>query len=1003
MKNNTQYTLRIVRGIIAFTILLVTDLTHVRAQSFSLSGHIVDEKKKPIEFANVLIRETGLWATTDNKGAFTIKKVTEGHAVLSVQCLGYAPSDISVEITKDIPNLIITLKEENLKLDEVQVVARRSDHSSTRAYTIDRQVLDNQQIINIANITSLLPGGKVANPSLVSDPRVALHAGSSEAGNAAFGTAVDVDGFRLSNNAAAGETTSASTRMLPAANVESVEIVTGIPSVEYSDLSNGIVKIKTRRGVQPFVIEGSVNQHTRQVAVNKGFAIGRNGGVLNASLEHARSFADAASPHTAYQRNVLSLNYMNTWMKHTAPLTLNVGLRGNVGGYNAQADPDNNLDDYDKTRDNAFSANASLNWQPHSRWITQLQLSAGLSVSDRRSTGYHLTHSASTQAYIHATAQGYHISEDYDTRPDADIILSPTGYWYLKSFSDSKPFSATAKLRYEWVRNGRWLTNTLMAGAEYSYDHNGGKGVYYDDMRYAPTWRPYEYRDLPGMSNVGLFAENRTILHTGRHASLYVNAGLREDITLVPGSDYGTVSSLSPRFNLKYSFIEHGHGFVTGLSLYAGWGKSVKLPSFQVLYPRPAYSDRLVFSSTSDAANRSYTAYYTFPTAAVYNKDLKWQHARQWDMGVQLDTRIFSLSLSAFYTRTLDPYMATTVFTPYSYNYTSQTALQQAMRADNIPVANRVYSINSQGIVTVSDRTEAMPAVALATEQRNTYVANTKYVNGSPLSRWGIDWIVDFRQIQALRTQIRLDGNYYHYKSLNATTFADVLLGISSRMTDGRPYQYIGYYVSGNATSTGYDATASVSNGAISKQANLNVTFTTHIPRIRLIMALRVETSLYTWRRAMSRYSNGASRGYALANSADVTGQPYDGKSTDQTVIVYPESYSTWENPDERIPYLERLLWAKDHDANLYNDLSQLAVRSNYSYTLNPNRVSAYYSANFSVTKEIGDHISISFYANNFFNNMSKVCSTQTGLYTALFGSSYLPDFYYGLSLRLKL
>ena len=78
-------------------------------------------------------------------------------------------------------------------------------------------------------------------------------------------------------------------------------------------------------------------------------------------------------------------------------------------------------------------------------------------------------------------------------------------------------------------------------------------------------------------------------------------------------------------------------------------------------------------------------------------------------------------------------------------------------------------------------------------------------------------------------------------------------------------------------------------------------------------------------------------------------------------------------------------------------------MRSNYNYTLNPNRISAYYSANFSVTKEIGEHISISFYANNFFNNMSKVHSSQTDLDTALFGSGYLPSFYYGLSLRLKL
>lgn len=984
-------------------IFLLVNIANSFAQGCCVGGRVVDAKKKPVAMASILVQENGLWAVSDDKGNFKINNVPTGTMTLTVRCLGYVTTNIGLDVTKSVNNLSITLKEDNLELNEVQVVARRADRSPTTAYTIDRQTLDNQQIINIANITSLLPGGKVTNPSLMSDPRVALHAGSSEAGNAAFGTAIEVDGVRLSNNAATRETTSASTRLLSASNVESVEIVTGIPSVEYGDLSNGIVKVNTRHGVQPFTVESSINQHTRQIAVNKGFALGHNLGVLNASLEHARSFSDAASPHTAYQRNALSLNYIRTWMKNSSTLILNLGLRGNVGGYNAKSDPDNDLDDYDKMRDNAFSANASLRWMPNRKWITQLSLTGSITTNDRLATSYHLTNSASTQSYIHAATQGYHISEDYDTNPQADIILGPTGYWYLKGYSDSKPLSASTKLRYECMRSGRQLTSTFVAGAEYSYDHNNGKGICYDDLRYAPTWRPYRYRDLPGMNNVGLFAEERLVARTGHHASLHLTAGLREDITFISGSDYGTVASLSPRFNVKYNFLERCSGFVSGLSVYAGWGKSVKLPSFQVLYPRPAYSDQLAFASTSDADNRSYMAYYTYPTSAVYNKDLKWQSAKQWDLGIELRTRILNISLSSFYTRTLDPYMATTMFTPYSYNYTSPTALQQAMRTAGIAAADRLYAIDQNGTVTVSDRTGAHPSVQLASEQRNTYVANTKYVNGSPLTRWGIDWIIDFRQIRALRTQIRIDGNYYHYKSLNATEFADIPLGASSRMTDGRPYQYVGYYVGGNATSTSYDASASVTNGAISKQANLNTTFTTHIPRIRLIMALRIETSLYQWRRAMSRFSDGSSRGYVLANSSDVIGKPYDGKATDETVIVYPETYSTWEKPDERINYLEKLLWAKDNDATLYNDLTQLAVRSNYSYTLNPNRISAYYSANFSVTKEIGEHVSISFYANNFFNNMRKVHSSQNDLDTALFGSGYLPSFYYGLSLRLKL
>lgn len=98
-----------------------------------------------------------------------------------------------------------------------------------------------------------------------------------------------------------------------------------------------------------------------------------------------------------------------------------------------------------------------------------------------------------------------------------------------------------------------------------------------------------------------------------------------------------------------------------------------------------------------------------------------------------------------------------------------------------------------------------------------------------------------------------------------------------------------------------------------------------------------------------------------------------------------------------------KFLWAKDNDPTLYNDLTKLIVRSNYPYTMNPNRISSYYSANLSITKEIGDHISLSFYANNFFNNMKTVHSSQSDLDTSLFTSGYIPDYYYGLSLRFKL
>ena len=56
-----------------------------------------------------------------------------------------------------------------------------------------------------------------------------------------------------------------------------------------------------------------------------------------------------------------------------------------------------------------------------------------------------------------------------------------------------------------------------------------------------------------------------------------------------------------------------------------------------------------------------------------------------------------------------------------------------------------------------------------------------------------------------------------------------------------------------------------------------------------------------------------------------------------------------------------------------------------------------YFSANLSITKEIGDHVSVSFYANNFTNSRPFVASYATGVKAV-----FTPDFYYGLTVRLK-
>ena len=952
-----------------FFITIFCQLLTAQAQQITIAGRVADEEtQKPIEFASILMKENGLWAITGADGTFRIKNIPAGKVVLTIQCLGYATRQIALDINKDIPRLRINLKQENLKLDEVTVTAKRKDNESTTSYTIDRAALDQQQLLNVSDIATLLPGGKTVNATLMSDNRMALRSGSQEKGNASFGTAIEVDGMRLDNNAAAGETAGASTRTISSSNIESIEVVTGIPSVEYGDLSNGVVKVNTRKGKSPFIVEGKLNQHTQQIALNKGFDLGGHDGVLNVSLEHARSFSNAASPHTAYQRNILSLHYMNIFMRETTPLTLNVGLTGNIGGYNAESDPDNELDDYSKSRDNNLRAHFELNWLLNKKWITNLSLRGSFSTADRYSEDYTHTNSATTLANLHATEEGYFMATDYDSNPDAPIILGPTGYWHVKQYHDSKPVNTSLRLKADWTRRFSKVMNRLMLGAEYKDSRNNGRGTYYEDLRYAPSWREYRYDNLPALNNIALYAEEKVSISTSKLSTLEITAGLRDDITIINGSEYGTVSSLSPRFNGRYTFWKNRRKrVVSDLVLHAGWGKSVKLPSFQVLYPSPSYYDIEVFRSPSTADNTTVSAWYTRPSKALYNPDLKWQYTNQTDIGIEMNIKGTRVSLSAFHHRTYNPYMATTEYTPFSYYYTPVSALEGL----TIPTDGRTYAINpTTGTVTV--RSADGSTAIVPNNERRFYQSNTRYVNASPLDRYGLEWMIDFKQFKALNTSLRFDGNYYYYRSEDETLFASMHNSNTKMTGTGEPYQYIGWYRGTNGTSS---AQTSIANGAISKTLNLNTTITTHIPKIRLIMALRIESTLYSYRKSLSNFEGD----------------------------VYPEYYTTWDDPNTMIPFAEKFLWAKDNDATLYNDLQNLVVHPNTAYVMNANRISAYYSANLSVTKEIGDHVSISFYANNFFNNMKTVHSSQTDLDTSLFSSSYIPSYYYGLSLRLKL
>ena len=200
---------------------------------------------------------------------------------------------------------------------------------------------------------------------------------------------------------------------------------------------------------------------------------------------------------------------------------------------------------------------------------------------------------------------------------------------------------------------------------------------------------------------------------------------------------------------------------------------------------------------------------------------------------------------------------------------------------------------------------------------------------------------------------------------------------------------YIGWYYGGHNTN----------NGSESRSVKGNLTFTTNIPQVRMIISLKLEGNLFTYSRTLSQRADGSARSYVLADKTDPLSF-IDGKSIydeEGYTVFFPETYASFDDPNTQIPFLEKFRWAKENDPVLYTDLSNLIItNTSENYTYMKDFMSPSFNAHFSVTKEISDIASISFYANNFINMQNRVYSSKTKSWLTM-----NPAVYYGLTLRL--
>lgn len=915
---------------------------------FSISGKVVDAKTgEPVIGAAVNVEDTGIWAISDENGTFFLPDIRPGDYAVQFSCLGFVDKRLSFVVKKDIPNLTIKLDQNTLALNSVVVTAERDKEGMNTSLKFGANALNHLQMSNVTDISALLPGGKTVNPDLTTDNAVSLRSGGLAAGNAAFGTALEVDGVRVGNNASFGSMSGTGTRNISTENVQSIEVITGVPSAEYGDLNSGMVRINTRKGLTPWNITFAVNPRTYQASASKGIDLMKNRGVLNVSAEWTRATQKLSSPYTSYTRRGFSASYSNTFKN---VLKFEAGATGNIGGMNTKNDPDAYKGTWSKVRDNVLRANTSLTWLLRKSWITNLKLDASVNYNDNRSQDHAYGSSASMLPAVHSELAGYYLADRLPVSYFSDKVI------------DSKELDYAASLKYEWFKKSGKRLSKLKAGVQWKANGNVGEGEYYKDPSVAANgYRPRPYSQYPFMHNVAAYIEEDYTFPIGK-TSLQISAGLRLENLFVKDTDYKNVSSLSPRFNAKWKISDN-------LSIRGGWGVSEKLPSFYILYPVQKYRDIQTFGF-SHGDSSSYV-YYTQPYKMLFNENLKWQKNYNAEFGIEAYFLRTSVSLVGFFNKTKNPYTYQNIYTPFSYNIMSVPSGYTVPDNPEIRVDSQTGQVYMRG----SNEEFWTPMATKVTDK--TFFESQMPGNGDDIYRTGAELIVDFPEIAPIRTKFRLDANYAYTHYIDNTLNWTYRTGWSHTSLSNRSYQYVGIYANGGESGT--------YNGKESHSLNANLTAITHIPEARIIITCRLEMSLLSRFRNLSRYQG---KEYAYNVNADgvesIGGSIYDSNNY---TAIRPVKYMD-ENGDVHD--------FTDKEAS-NPAFANLIIKSGNAYTFAQDGYGAYLSANLSVTKEIGDHVSLSFFANNFTNSRMYVTSKATGV-----SAIFTPAFYYGLTCRLK-
>lgn len=547
-------------------------------------------------------KEYGIYSLTDSSGEALLMNLPDGKCTISVELLGYVHKTVDIMVNgRKLQTVTVKLEEESLAIDDVVVVAERGSAGEATSSVIGRQALDHIQATSLKDIFQLLPGNVVtSNPSLTSAGVFQNRTLDSYDSNNSFGAAIVMDGVPVSVNAdmntkgGTGSTVGSGVdmRSIGTDDIESVEVIRGIASAEYGDLSSGTMIVKSKVGVTDMKLRAKIYPGIYQVYAGKGINL-KKAGTLNVNADYAYGKSDPRYKTDTYHRVLASvIHSINTKRGSTFTTKFSTTNTYEWSG----PDPDEKITDVWKTdRNNGFqvSHSGSLNLNR----LFARTVKYDLSYSFKKSDSYTRSYISGLRPVINSTEEGVH-----------ETVMLPTAY-YGCGGTEGKPMTFFAKISDSFYLNTRnsLFRNRFNVGGDFRSEGNVGRGYRDDDVMLplsSSGYRPRPFTEIPFLNQISAWAEDNIVLKFSKskeYPCANVQAGLRWTM-IQPGREE-QMSTLSPRVNASLEFCKWA-------CLRFGFGLSEKSPSLLSLYPERTYLDYLNANAT-DGGSRYLSVYTT--------------------------------------------------------------------------------------------------------------------------------------------------------------------------------------------------------------------------------------------------------------------------------------------------------------------------------------------------------------------------------------------------------